>query len=63
MSQESLFTEMARPHCPYCGSPIHLVIDPSDEEDEYTEDCEVCCQPMVVTTLGDQLLAIRREDE
>lgn len=63
MSQESLFTEMADQYCPYCGTPIHLVIDPADEDQEYTEDCEVCCRPMIVVTRGDSVLEVRREDD
>lgn len=63
MSQESLFTEITHQHCPYCGSPINLVLDPTDEPDEYVEDCEACCQPMVVVTDGDQILELRREND
>lgn len=37
--------------CPYCGEPISLVVDLSVESQEYTEDCEVCCQPMVVSVV------------
>ena len=35
--------------CPYCGEAIELVIDPSVQEQEYIEDCEVCCRPIVLT--------------
>lgn len=62
MSEESLFTEMTTKRCPYCGAPIHLVIDPSEEDQEYSEDCEVCCRPMVVITRGDEVLEVKRED-
>ncbi|WP_425459959.1 CPXCG motif-containing cysteine-rich protein [Hydrocarboniclastica marina] len=34
--------------CPYCGERLELLIDPSGGSQEYTEDCQVCCQPMVV---------------
>ncbi len=34
--------------CPYCGETIELVIDTSEPELEYIEDCEVCCRPIVV---------------
>lgn len=63
MSQESLFTEMANQHCPYCGTPIHLVVDPDDENQEYTEDCEACCQPMVVVIHDGTVAEVRREDD
>ncbi len=40
-------------HCPYCGEPVELLLDSgytdSTESLVYTEDCQVCCRPMVVT--------------
>ena len=35
-------------HCPYCGEPIDLFIDDSVEEQQYVEDCAVCCRPINV---------------
>ena len=35
--------------CPYCNEPIELVIDCSIPIQTYTEDCQVCCRPMIVT--------------
>lgn len=32
--------------CPYCGEQIRVLIDCSVEEQEYIEDCEVCCRPI-----------------
>lgn len=35
--------------CPYCGEVISIALDPlGGESQEYTEDCEVCCQPWLV---------------
>ena len=34
--------------CPYCGEPIELLIDTSVAEQEYVEDCEVCCNPIEI---------------
>jgi endogenous inhibitor of DNA gyrase (YacG/DUF329 family) len=35
--------------CPTCGEAIALEIDTfAGEEQEYTEDCPVCCRPMDV---------------
>jgi hypothetical protein len=34
--------------CPYCGEPIELLVDAADAEQQYVEDCEVCCNPMEV---------------
>ncbi len=35
--------------CPYCWQQISLVVDASPGSQQYVEDCEVCCQPMLVT--------------
>ena len=32
--------------CPYCGEKITILVDTSVEEQEYTEDCSVCCRPI-----------------
>ncbi|WP_144391611.1 CPXCG motif-containing cysteine-rich protein [Pleionea sediminis] len=34
--------------CPYCGEMITLLIDCSESNQQYIEDCEVCCRPIVV---------------
>lgn len=34
--------------CPYCWETIQLEIDLSAGDQSYTEDCPVCCQPMMV---------------
>jgi hypothetical protein len=34
--------------CPYCGERVVILVDASEGDQQYTEDCEVCCQPMVV---------------
>lgn len=53
--------------CPYCGEPITLLVDRSCEEQSYVEDCEVCCQPMVVSVFvyedGQVGLSVKREDD
>ena len=41
-------------HCPYCGERIELVVDSSAGEEEYIEDCSVCCRPMVVVIAMDE---------
>lgn len=38
----------AQANCPYCGEEITLLVDCSVEEQVYTEDCSVCCKPMLV---------------
>lgn len=32
--------------CPYCWEMIEVVIDPSEPEQDYIEDCSVCCRPI-----------------
>lgn len=34
--------------CPYCGESITLMIDDSVEQQQYIEDCQVCCRPISV---------------
>lgn len=34
--------------CPYCNASISLLIDTSLAEQQYIEDCEVCCRPISV---------------
>ena len=54
-------------HCPYCGEPFTVLVDGSVPQQDYTEDCQVCCRPMVVRTRLDAEDACRvdvsREDD
>lgn len=34
--------------CPYCGENILVIVDCSITEQEYIEDCQVCCCPINV---------------
>ncbi|CAN7231106.1 CPXCG motif-containing cysteine-rich protein [Pseudoxanthomonas sp. LjRoot168] len=34
--------------CPYCGETITLVVDDSGGDQQYIEDCHVCCKPIEV---------------
>ena len=36
--------------CPYCGEAFTALVDPSAGEQQYLEDCEVCCRPIVFRT-------------
>ena len=59
-------TRVGKSCCPYCGETVSLVLDPELEAEPYTEDCEVCCRPMVVSfsfTSGETVLNLRREDD
>lgn len=40
--------------CPYCGESIEIALDPgSGAQQEYVEDCGVCCQPWLVVVRYD----------
>ncbi|MFM7121626.1 MAG: CPXCG motif-containing cysteine-rich protein, partial [Gammaproteobacteria bacterium] len=41
--------EPAAVQCPYCWETIELLVDCSIDDQEYVEDCSVCCRPIVVT--------------
>lgn len=53
--------------CPYCGERIEVLVDASAGDQQYIEDCAVCCRPIRIdVALGDdgepRVLA-RAEDE
>lgn len=35
--------------CPYCWEEISMLIDTSQNHQNYVEDCEVCCNPIQVS--------------
>ncbi|MEM7186015.1 MAG: CPXCG motif-containing cysteine-rich protein [Bacteroidota bacterium] len=39
--------------CPYCWEEISMLLDPSVSA-TYIEDCEVCCNPLQITTQFEQ---------
>ena len=52
-----------RVQCPYCWERFTLLIDGSVDNQEYTEDCEICCRPMLIafyTEDGDEVVAEAR---
>jgi len=32
--------------CPYCGESIEVLLDYSVADQQYIEDCQVCCRPI-----------------
>lgn len=45
----------AEVHCPYCGEPVEIALDPgSGSQQHYVEDCQVCCQPWRVSVYYDE---------
>ncbi|WP_053970249.1 CPXCG motif-containing cysteine-rich protein [Mangrovimonas sp. ST2L15] len=41
--------------CPYCWETISMLIDVSIKNQEYIEDCEVCCNPIKVLAVSNGL--------
>jgi hypothetical protein len=40
--------EPIRIDCPYCGEAFETSADTSGGDQTYTEDCAVCCRPIVI---------------
>jgi len=53
--------------CPYCGEAIEVLIDHQDAGDQYIEDCQVCCRPIIFTvaldSMGNVSVNVRDENE
>ncbi len=53
--------------CPYCGEFVTILVDRTIREQTFEEDCEVCCQPMVIEVVIDEDEAVyvntRQESE
>ena len=54
-------------NCPYCGEYIEVLIDPEEAGQQYIEDCQVCCRPIVfditVALGGELVVSVRDENE
>jgi hypothetical protein len=53
--------------CPYCGEVVDLTVDCSAGDQEYIEDCQVCCRPIVLQIAfdahGEPRVRARRDDD
>lgn len=53
--------------CPYCGEMITILVDDSLPEQQYIEDCQVCCRPIMMSVTidadGDATVAATAENE
>ncbi|MBC54731.1 MAG: hypothetical protein CMQ34_12945 [Gammaproteobacteria bacterium] len=60
-----MLTDVASLQCPYCWESIEIVVDCSVDEQEYTEDCSVCCRPIIITATaeGGELQAVEARSE
>jgi hypothetical protein len=34
--------------CPYCGESSTISVAPGEEDEEFVQDCPVCCRPWTV---------------
>lgn len=54
-------------NCPYCGETLEIEVDCSIDAQNYIEDCQVCCRPIVmdvtVDDAGDPGVRVRHEDD
>ena len=41
--------------CPYCWEEISVLLDSSVTNQTYVEDCEVCCNPIQISAVFDDL--------
>ena len=53
--------------CPYCGELIQILIDYEEAGQQYIEDCQVCCKPIVfkiaVNPAGDMSVSVSDEND
>jgi len=54
-------------HCPYCGEALDVLIDHQEAGQQYIEDCQVCCKPIVfklaLNEMGDVSVSVHDEDD
>ena len=54
-------------YCPYCGEAPEKPIGPQDAGQQYTEDCQVCCKPILfnvgVDAMGHLSVSVQDENE
>ncbi len=51
--------------CPYCGESIEILVDASIPEQQYIEDCQVCCRPITLKVSVEEggLIRVRASGE
>lgn len=53
--------------CPYCGEVIDVLVDASIARQNYIEDCQVCCRPIIFDVTidheGSHQIQVSSEDE
>ncbi len=50
--------------CPYCWEQISMLIDTSQRQQSYIEDCEICCNPiqLSVATENQEIISFQVEN-
>lgn len=52
--------------CPYCGEPFTALVDTSAGDQDYIEDCVVCCRPIefrLILLPDGPMLSVARDDD
>jgi hypothetical protein len=49
--------------CPYCWEQISMLVDTSQEHQNYIEDCEICCNPIQVSIVTEHQEIVSFEAE
>jgi len=61
------YVDTQKVQCPYCGETIEVLIDCSVPQQNYIEDCQVCCRPIVfdvnIGQDGEPLVVVSHENE
>lgn len=67
LEEQEVADEVTMASCPYCGAAVEMLLDTGgSSQQEYIEDCEVCCRPWSVRVTwvdGDAFVELRTEDE
>ncbi|WP_400077066.1 CPXCG motif-containing cysteine-rich protein [Winogradskyella sp. R77965] len=50
--------------CPYCWEEISMLVDTSQSQQKYIEDCEICCNPIQVsiTSVNQEIINFEAEN-
>lgn len=64
-SKARVLLEAAEFHCPWCGEPNGIELEPGDAGQILVQDCAVCCRPIELTlsATDGQLIRVAREGD
>lgn len=53
--------------CPYCGEVQEIDVDTSAGDQDYWQDCQVCCAPILMelrmSMTGEARIVVKRDDD